>query len=107
MNITPFGDGEALERLGTRLKRARLRRNQTQQQLAELAGVTRSTYAKLEAGDGSVQLQVLARVLGLLGLVDGLGELVPDIAPPVDFDTVERLARRQRARPGKPVGESP
>jgi transcriptional regulator with XRE-family HTH domain len=100
-SFTPFGDKEALERLGERLKRERLRRNQTQLQAAQWAHVSRNTYAKLEAGDGSIQLGVLARVLCQLGFGDRLAGCVPDFPRTIDFDEEARLAERQRARPRK------
>ncbi len=99
MSITPFKDREALRELGERLRRERLQRNQTQAQVAELAGVTRSTYAKLEAGDGTVQLSVLARVMGQMGHAERLPELMPELPVPVDFDELARREARQRARP--------
>ena len=102
MSLTPFGDREALEHLGERIKRERLRRNQTQGQAAAWAGVSRNTYAKLESGDGSVQVRVLARVLAQLGYANRLIECVPETPPTIDFDAEARLAERQRARPAKP-----
>lgn len=103
MIITPFRDREALKELGARLKRVRLQRNQTQAQLAALASISRATYMKLEAGDGAVQMRVLARVLGLLGLADRLPAVIPDQPPPVDFAALARLTSRQRARPRRPT----
>jgi transcriptional regulator with XRE-family HTH domain len=102
IGLTPFGDREALEHLGERIKRERLRRNQTQRQAAKWAGVARATYAKLEAGAGSVQLRVLARVLAQLGYAERLVNCVPESPPTIDFDAEARLAERQRARPSKP-----
>jgi transcriptional regulator with XRE-family HTH domain len=101
LSITPFGDKEALELLGERLKRERLRRNQTQTEAAKWAGVARNTFAKLEAGDGSIQLRVLARVLSQLGFIERLPHCVPDSPLAIDFDEESRLAERQRARPSK------
>ena len=102
MSLTPFGDREAMEHLGERLRRERLRRNQTQGQAAAWAGVSRNTYAKLETGDGSVQLRVLARVLGQFGFVNRLVDCVPEAPAVIDFDAEARIADRQRARPSKP-----
>ena len=102
LSVTPFGDREALEQLGERLKRERLRRNQTQRQAATWAGVARNTYAKLEAGEGSVRVHVLARVLAQFGFADRLANCVPETPATIDFDAEARLAERQRARPVKP-----
>jgi transcriptional regulator with XRE-family HTH domain len=101
LSLTPFGDKEALAELGSRLNRERLRRNQTQSEAAKWAGVSRNTYAKLEAGDGSIQLGVFARVLAQLGIVDRLIDCVPEAPAAIDFDEESRIAERQRARPRK------
>ena len=100
--LTPFGDCEALAQLGERIKRERLRRNQTQKQAAKWAGVARATYAKLETGAGSVQLRVLARVLAQFGFADRLANCMPETPATIDFDAEARLAERRRARPLKP-----
>jgi transcriptional regulator with XRE-family HTH domain len=105
LSSTPFGDREALERLGDRLKRERLRRNQTQGAAAAWAGVARNTYAKLEAGDGSIQLRVLARVLAQFGFADRLADCIPESPAVIDFDEEARLAERQRARPARPKSQ--
>jgi len=78
---TMFGPGSTDERvlaeIGSRLARVRLERNRTQQQLAEEAGVSRSTIKRLEAGE-STQLANLIRVLRALGLLANLELLVPE-----------------------------
>jgi transcriptional regulator with XRE-family HTH domain len=88
-----------LRRLGERLRRERLRRNQTQTEFAQFVGVTRQTYAKLEEGSGTVRLGVLARVLGVLGHAARLVDLLPELPEPIDFDEAARLASRRRAAP--------
>lgn len=89
------------EALGDRLRLARLRRRMTLNEMAARAGTTRLTLARLERGDLSVSLGLLARMLGVLGLEadvdriasdDELGQRVQDV----------RL-RRPRSSPGKPA----
>lgn len=56
-----------LGRLGHRIRLARLRRNLSQGEVAERAGVARKTIAALESGQGTVGLAVLAKTLAILG----------------------------------------
>lgn len=56
------------DNLGANLRRARQQRGLTQQQLAKLSGVPRSTLANLEAGGANPTLAVLANLSGALGL---------------------------------------
>jgi transcriptional regulator with XRE-family HTH domain len=46
-------------------------RGLTQAQLADRAGVSRSTLRRLEGGDGGVTLENALRVLRALGILDG------------------------------------
>ena len=92
-------DAAALAELGTRLRRTRLERNLTQEQVAEEAGVSRLTVKRIEDG-GSAQLTSLLRVLRSLGLLEALEQLVPEPMPS-PIDRLRRRGReRQRARPG-------
>lgn len=87
-----------LAELGERLERHRLERNITQGQLADEAGIGRATLQRLERGE-PVQLASLIGLLRVLGLLDGLEVLVPELVP----SPIERLEtegrRRRRARP--------
>ena len=60
---------------------ARSRRNMSQSQLAERAGIPRSTITHIESGQGNPALRNLARVAAALGV--GLDELVSE--PRSDF----------------------
>lgn len=64
--------------LGQRIVVARTARNITQAQMAERAGVSRTTLSKLEAGDASVSLGTLVQVLAILGLESDMTLLVGD-----------------------------
>lgn len=54
--------------LGDRIRMARLRRRMSQADLAVRANVDRKTLARLEHGELTVSLELLLRVLGILGL---------------------------------------
>jgi len=73
-------DDAVLERLSNRLSRFRLDRNLTQAGLATEAGVHKNTAFRLKAG-GPTLLKNLVRVLRVLGLLDRLDVIVPDLVP--------------------------
>ena len=57
-----------LDALGENVKLARLRRDLSSQQIAERAGISRSTLIKIEKGDEGVAIGYYFRVLAVLGL---------------------------------------
>jgi transcriptional regulator with XRE-family HTH domain len=91
-------DDAVLAELGDRIRRTRLERNVAQGQLANQAGLSRSTVERLEAGEGGT-LTSCVRVLRALGLLDALDRLVPEPT----LSPIERVKlrgqERQRARP--------
>jgi transcriptional regulator with XRE-family HTH domain len=100
MHIEPqLTDAAVLGEVGQRLKRTRLRHNQTQRGLAEEAGVSLATVRNLEDGKPS-QLVTLIRVLRVLGLLGGLERAVPE-PPPSPIDEL-RLRGRERRRASSP-----
>jgi len=91
-------DQQVLRALGERLRGHRLRRDITQEQLAERAGLSVSTIKGLEAGRG--RLDSLVAVLRELQQLDGLDAFLPDpgISP---LQLAERRGKpRQRASGG-------
>lgn len=66
------------EALGERLRLARMRRRMSLSELASRVGVARGTLTRLEQGDLSVSLGLLARVLAVLGLEEDLDQLARD-----------------------------
>lgn len=85
-----------LKTLGERLAAHRLAKNITQKALAEQAGVSRRTVARIESGE-SVQLLVWLRVLWALELLPNLDAVVPPRGPnPIELLELEGR-RRQRA----------
>ena len=67
-----------LEQLGERLRLARKRRKLTTGQVAERAGISRSTLYHLEMGEGNTSIATLLQVLMALRLEDDLALLGKD-----------------------------
>lgn len=77
MDFYTLSDKAILAELGHRLRRLRLRKNITQQALAEATTVSVKTIKSLEAGHG--KLATLVAVLRELGALDQLDHLIPDV----------------------------
>ena len=78
--------------IGDNVRRARLRRRQSAEVIAQRAGISRKTLQRVEAGDPAVALGIYARVLQALrleqdlaaiGRDDPLGRALQDEALPV------------------------
>ena len=67
-----------MDEVGENIRLARLRRDITAQQLAERAGISRSTLQSIEKGDAGVSFGAYAKVLFSLGLEQELTELARD-----------------------------
>jgi len=67
-----------LEKVGENLKLARLRRRLTAVQVAERAGITRTTLWNLEKGAAHVSIAAYGQVLFVLGLEKDLLKLAED-----------------------------
>ncbi len=67
-----------LDEVGENIRLARLRRDITAEQLAERAGISRSTLRLVEKGDAGVSFGTYANVLFCLGLDREIGALGRD-----------------------------
>ncbi|MDV4044809.1 transcriptional regulator [Elizabethkingia anophelis] len=67
-----------LEQMGENIKLARKRRKFTAEQVAERAGIVRSTLHLIEKGDPSVAMGSYFNVLRVLGLEDDILKLGSD-----------------------------
>jgi transcriptional regulator with XRE-family HTH domain len=67
-----------IERLGENIKLARKRRKLTTIQVAERAGVNRTTLYQIEKGSSSVSIGAYFNVLRVLGLQDDFLKLAAD-----------------------------
>ena len=67
-----------LQTLGEQIRYARLRRDLTTAQIAERAGISRTTLVKVEKGDEGVALGQYFRVLIALGLAEDITLVAKD-----------------------------
>lgn len=69
---------EVLKQMGENIKLARKRRKLTQEQVAERAGIVRSTLYLIEKGNQSVTIGAYYNVLRVLGLQNDFLKLAAD-----------------------------
>lgn len=67
-----------LQKMGENFKLARKRRNLSTMQVAERAGISRSTLYLIEKGDAKVSMAAYFNVLRVLGLQDDFLKLASD-----------------------------
>lgn len=94
----PYAVDSAAREMGVHFATWRKLQRLTAQQLAERAGIARSTLSKLENGDSSVGFDVVLRVARALGVLQQL----EDALDPLDTDlgrarADERLPKRVRS----------
>ncbi len=90
---------QATQLLGANIQTARKRRGWTLEQMAGSMLVTRKTLSRLEAGDPSVGLSVLAAALHLLGKVNDLHNVAAPMNDSVGiFSEKQRLPQRVRQK---------
>jgi len=95
--VTIYGmsDKAILTEIGGRLKRRRLNRNLTQEEVADQAGLTRMTVGEIERGASS-SMMTLIRILRVLEALEELENFLPDTGPsPLQL---AKLQGRQRQR---------
>lgn len=90
---------QAVEALGRNIQIARKRRGWTLEEMAASMLVTRKTLSRLEAGDPSVGLSVLAAALHALGMVNDLRNIAAPESDAVGaFSEKQRLPQRVRKK---------
>lgn len=87
----------AAERLGQRIRLARLRRRMSQEELAQACDITRKTLYALEKGSTSTSLGTLLTVLWKLGLLPN-AEALADPDSDEHGKVLEAARRPKRAR---------
>ena len=98
MKITAqLTDERLLQELGSRLCALRLARNLTQAALAEQAGVSKRTIERLESGAVAAQLTAFLRVCRVLGLIDALDAMIPQLTASPLAELKQQGKKRQRA----------
>ncbi len=91
---------DRLERLGDRIRTARLRRSWSIALLAGKAGINRNTLTAIEHGERGTSVAALVSVLWALGL-DGALESVADPDRDSHGRSLEEARRPKRARRAK------
>lgn len=69
---------QILEKMGIRIKKARLRRNIRAEQLAECAGISKGTLSAIEKGVPTVSIGAYTAVLCALGMEGDLDMIARD-----------------------------
>ena len=95
MDYYGMSDKAILAETGIRIKAKRLRKNLSQQKLADRAGLSRNTISDMEGG-GSTTLQNFIRILRALDALDGLEHFLPE--PGISPVQLARMKGKTRLR---------
>jgi transcriptional regulator with XRE-family HTH domain len=96
-DVDQFAHSARLLMLSGRLAAVRLARNMTQADLATAAGLGRRTIQRLEQGAAATHLSGFLRVCRVLGSIEQLDLLIPELAVSPIAQLKLRKQRRQRA----------
>ena len=99
MEQDTLNNNALLRDLGRNIRRARVRRSMTSEQLANSAGISRPTVRAVEQGAAGVSLGVLLQVLQALGLEKDLaalaaGDSIGRESHDIELDKVRRVRLR-------------
>jgi transcriptional regulator with XRE-family HTH domain len=99
INWNALSDKAVNSILGGFIRQSRIRQNKTQKQLAEEAGISRSTLSLFERGENS-SLIVFIRLLRTLNLLHLLGEFeIREQLSPLQLAKLQH-SQRKRVKPG-------
>jgi transcriptional regulator with XRE-family HTH domain len=103
LNRKKLGDKAIIQEIGAAIKAIRLQLNLTQDQVAERAGLDRTTVVQLEKGRSATLLTLIQilRVLDKLDALDGLQAESP-ISPLDMANMLEKTRQRASRAPRKP-----
>ena len=90
-----------LDKLGSDIKSARLRRRIRATTVAERARISRTTLHKIERGDAGVSIGKYTSVLHVLGFHAGVGDLADRSLDKVGLDMLEESLPKRVRVPGK------
>ena len=83
-----------MKEIGARIKRGRLDMQLSQKELAERAGISARTLSTAE-NSGDVRLESLVRILRVMGHIDNLNLLLPELSfNPEDYRTLGKSRQR-------------
>lgn len=89
---------DIVQELGERIKQLRLNADLTQQDIAELAGISRKVV--IQAEKGKAQLETIVAILVALGLDKQLDLFIPP-TPPSPIQLVKNQSNQRRRASGK------
>ena len=98
-DIYTLSDTQLSKRIGEKLKAIRLKRNITQQSLAEASSISLSSVKKVENGEiGS--FDTLLRILRTLGILDSISTLFEEeqLSPSEYYQMVNKAKKQTRKR---------
>lgn len=98
-DIYTLSDTQLSKRIGEKLKAIRLKRNITQQSLAEVASISLSSVKKVENGEiGS--FDTLLRILRTLGMLESISQLFEEeqLSPIEYYEMVNKAKKQTRKR---------
>lgn len=95
MSIYGKSDQAILREIGSRLRRKRLEKNITQQEIADIAGLNRITVGQVERG-GSFSVLTLIQLLRALNSLEELDAFLPD--PGLSPLQLAKMKGKQRRR---------
>lgn len=98
-DIYTLSDSQLSKRLGEKLKSIRLKRNITQQSLAEASSISLSSVKKVENGEIGA-FDTLIRILRTLGMLESISTLFEEeqLSPSEYYDMVNRVRKQTRKR---------
>lgn len=103
-----LSDSAVLKELGHRITQYRLNQDKTQVALAQEAGVSNRTMARVEHGQ-SVQASSIIRILRALQLVENLDTLIPEpaVSPVQQLKMQGKQRQRASSKSAKPKKQEP
>lgn len=110
VKYTVFSEEAALVEFGKRIASHRLNSNWTQAELANKAGVSKSTVEHIEKGQ-STQLLNMAKILHALGFLNQFLNIIPELGPtPMELlmqSKNQQKNKRKRASKPKKQNQGP
>lgn len=98
-NIYIISDAQIVKRIGNKIKAARLKRNITQQSLAEASAISLSSLKKIENGKIGT-FDSLLRILRTLGMLESISALFEEeqMSPSEYYEMVNKAKKQTRKR---------
>ena len=92
---TERSNNAILKDIGLRMKEYRIRQGMQQKELAESAGVSLDTVARLEQGK-NISFDKLLRIMRVLDMLENLEEFIPE--PPISPMLMKKMLGEKKRR---------